>query len=86
MHNSILKPAKCEQGACFWLTSIRPIESGLYRRRLRADWGECPPNLRWGDCPCIRPPIFGDVVLRDAREKHEVLNNCDMKELFFVLK
>ena len=31
--------------------------------------GDGPPkNLRWGDGPCIGPPIFREVVLSDARE------------------
>src|SRR6218665_1915190 len=30
--------------------------------------GRSPPNLRWGDGPCIGPPIFREVVLLDARE------------------
>jgi len=30
--------------------------------------GTVPPNLRWGDGPCIGPQIFREVVLSDARE------------------
>jgi len=38
-------------------------------RRLRGGLGgHSPQTLRWEDCPCIRPPIFGEVTLRDERE------------------
>jgi len=45
-------------------------------RRLRRTGGTVPPKFG----PCIRPPIFGEVVLRDAREKYEVTKKCEMKE------
>ena len=33
---------------------------------LEEDWGTVPPKFEVGDGPCIRSPIFGEVVLSDA--------------------
>src|SRR6218665_1358060 len=30
--------------------------------------GRFPPKFVVGDCPCIRPPIFGEVLLSDVCE------------------
>jgi len=38
-------------------------------------WGDGPSKIWGGDGSCIRPPIFGEVVLWDAREKYEGLKN-----------
>jgi len=39
--------------------------------------------MRWGTAHASVPPIFGEVVLRDAREKYEVtFKKGEMKELF----
>ena len=47
------------------------------------DWGDGPPkNLRWGDGPCIGPPIFRQVVLSDARERMSRVKNGLIKEFF----
>ena len=41
---------------------------------LRGTGGDGPPKFEVGYGPGIRPPIFGEVVLRDAREKYKVIN------------
>ena len=49
--------------------------------------GDGPPtsNLRWGDCPCIGPPIyfpiFWEVVLSDVRESMNRVKYC-----FFLVR
>jgi len=47
-------------------------------RRPRGDWGRSPKYVGWGNGPCIRPPIFWEVVLSDVREsKNRVKRRCD---------
>jgi len=48
---------------------------------FKGDWGDGPPKIWGGDGPCIRPPIFGEVVLWDARESTKCLKS-EMKEFF----
>ena len=50
-------------------------------------WGlgkRSPKNLRWGDCPCIRPPIFKEVLLWDVRQSTNWLRK-GVKEEYFCL-
>jgi len=54
--------------------ALLQITAHAHGRRLRGDWGTVSPKFEAGDGPCISPPIFGEVVLRDVREKYEVTN------------
>ena len=47
-------------------------------------WGDGPPKFEVGTAHASVPPIFGEVVLRDAREKYEGTKKGEMKEFFFV--
>jgi len=49
------------------------------RRRPR---GDCHPKIWGGDGPCIRPPIFWEVVLSDARESTNRVKEGVVKEFF----
>ena len=51
-----------------------------------AGTGGTPPKFKVGDGPCIRPPIYGEVVLRNVREKYEVAKNKGETKRFVGVK
>ena len=65
---------------------LRPVAdpvTGLWG--MGGDLGETrgmvPQNIRWGDGPCIRPPIFGEVLLSQVRrEKKQKFFVCEKTE------
>ena len=44
--------------------------------------GRFPKLLRWGDGPCIRPPIFWEVLLLEVRQSTNWLKKGLKKEFF----
>jgi len=51
---------------------------------LGLDWGDGPPkNLRCGDGPCIRPPIFREVTLSHACESKNRVKKVSCTKEFF---
>ena len=42
------------------------IKHQWHGRRLKGTGGTAFPNFEVGDSPCIRPPIFGEVMLSEV--------------------
>ena len=61
-------------------THIFKIISVIDSREETGGWS--PKNLRWGDGPRIRPPIFWEVVFVGCVRKHEQSKKGVVKELF----
>jgi len=49
---------------------------------LGGTWGRSPKNLTWRGRPCIRPPIFWEVVLSDACEITNWVKKVSSRNLF----
>jgi len=52
--------------------------------------GRRPPKFEVGDGPCIRPPIFREVVLSDVRESMERVKkwcfSCEERAMHDILE
>ena len=58
-------------------TTSQLLSSVTQGRRPREGLGgRSPQNLRWGDAHAFVPPIFGEVVLSDARESINRVKRC----------
>ena len=55
-------------------------------RRLRGTGGRSPRKLRWGDCPCIRPPNILRSNFMRCEAKYELTKKLGVKEEYFCLK
>jgi len=60
-----------------WCRQKECVGGTYFSKNLGGTGWDGPPNLRWGDGPCIGPPIFREVVLLDARESmNRVKRTC----------